>query len=235
MRQKTKLKKTRKRHFLSLFTTVKVLSVVVLGLLAIIVVTKPRFALADPHAMFYTDRGQEQVFYNVLAALNQADYVEAPPSPSLDPWTPVDNPSASYSEINLPNIDYNTRVGNYIASGIYYPRTDKRVASIQPDGTITVGPSDGSATALEPQERTYLPHIAVRQVTSDNGDAFLRESLQRRALAEQMRVELAGISCRILEGIYGPQSVKEVSGLTTSDGKSPCDIYLEGDKVVVVQ
>lgn len=31
---------------------------------------------ADPHAVFYTDRAQEQLFYNVLAALNQADYVE---------------------------------------------------------------------------------------------------------------------------------------------------------------
>ncbi len=35
-----------------------------------------RVAHADPHAVFYTDRGQEQLFYNVLAALNQSDYVE---------------------------------------------------------------------------------------------------------------------------------------------------------------
>ncbi len=34
-------------------------------------------AYADPHAVFYTDRAQEQLFYNVLAALNQADYVES--------------------------------------------------------------------------------------------------------------------------------------------------------------
>lgn len=33
-------------------------------------------AHADPHAVFYTDRAQEQVFFNTLAALNQADFVE---------------------------------------------------------------------------------------------------------------------------------------------------------------
>ncbi len=35
-------------------------------------------AHADPHAVFYTDRAQEQLFYNTLAALNQADFVEPP-------------------------------------------------------------------------------------------------------------------------------------------------------------
>lgn len=35
-------------------------------------------ASADPHAVFYTDRAQEQLFYNTLAALNQADFVEPP-------------------------------------------------------------------------------------------------------------------------------------------------------------
>ncbi len=36
----------------------------------------PRVARADPHAVFYTAIGQQQLFYNVLAALDQADYVE---------------------------------------------------------------------------------------------------------------------------------------------------------------
>lgn len=35
-----------------------------------------RTAKADPHAVFYTAIGQQQLFYNVLAALDQADYVE---------------------------------------------------------------------------------------------------------------------------------------------------------------
>jgi len=33
-------------------------------------------AWADPHAVFYTATAQAQLFFNVLAALNQADYVE---------------------------------------------------------------------------------------------------------------------------------------------------------------
>ncbi len=36
----------------------------------------PRAARADPHAVFYTAIAQQQLFYNVLAALDQADYVE---------------------------------------------------------------------------------------------------------------------------------------------------------------
>lgn len=36
----------------------------------------PKVAHADPHAMFYTAVGQRQLFFNVLSALDQADYVE---------------------------------------------------------------------------------------------------------------------------------------------------------------
>ncbi len=43
-------------------------------LLLIFGVIKP--AYADPHAMFYTSIGQQQLFFNTLAALDQADYVE---------------------------------------------------------------------------------------------------------------------------------------------------------------
>lgn len=35
-----------------------------------------RAAKADPHAVFYTAIGQQQLFFNVLAALDQADFVE---------------------------------------------------------------------------------------------------------------------------------------------------------------
>ena len=43
----------------------------VVGLLAL-----PQPAQADPHAVFYTAIGQRQLFFNTLAALDQADYVE---------------------------------------------------------------------------------------------------------------------------------------------------------------
>lgn len=53
------------------------------ALLAGGLLTLAKIAYADPHAVFYTDRGQEQLFFNVLAALNQADYVEEPSQPGL--------------------------------------------------------------------------------------------------------------------------------------------------------
>ena len=45
-------------------------------LVAVGVLLSPSTAHADPHAIFYTATGQRQLFFNVLAALDQADYVE---------------------------------------------------------------------------------------------------------------------------------------------------------------
>ncbi len=47
------------------------LSVALVAMLAM-----PKAVHADPHATFYTAIGQRQLFFNVLAALDQADYVE---------------------------------------------------------------------------------------------------------------------------------------------------------------
>jgi hypothetical protein len=41
-----------------------------------VVLGAARTAHADPHAIFYTAIGQQQLFFNTLAALDQADYVE---------------------------------------------------------------------------------------------------------------------------------------------------------------
>ena len=41
-----------------------------------VLLVKPQTAQADPHAVFYTAIGQRQFFFNTLAALDQADYVE---------------------------------------------------------------------------------------------------------------------------------------------------------------
>lgn len=198
---------------------------------ACLVVILPKVALADPHAMFYTDKGQQQVFYNILAALNQADYVEPPPQ-DINPYQPPTLPAPVPSPTSPPNIDYNTRIGNYLATGTYYPRTDQREAKINADGSVSVGPG-GSATPLEPQERTNLPRITVRQVTSDNGDAFLRETLQRRALAERMRVEFSGFTCRLLYGIYGPTAASGDSNNTNQNNEDPCKEFLRGDDLIM--
>ena len=48
----------------------------VLGLVALSMTADVRDAWADPHGIFYTAIGQQQLFFNVLAALDQADYVE---------------------------------------------------------------------------------------------------------------------------------------------------------------
>jgi hypothetical protein len=68
------------------FGKVRSIQVLVVGGLivaAVFGVSRPAFA--DPHAMFYTVSGQQQLFFNMLAALDQADYVEsatqAPGSP----------------------------------------------------------------------------------------------------------------------------------------------------------
>ncbi len=61
---------------------------------------RPKAALADPHAVFYTVKGQEQVFRNVLAALNQADYVEPPSTPA-----PPANPQPFTEFDQQPDID----------------------------------------------------------------------------------------------------------------------------------
>jgi len=54
-------------------------SLVVISLVLLAGTTK--VALADPHAVFYTAVGQQQLFFNVLAALDQADYVEPADGP----------------------------------------------------------------------------------------------------------------------------------------------------------
>lgn len=55
-----------------------VASVSTLVLLVFGVFVAPQPAQADPHGVFFTVVGQQQLFFNVLASLNQADYVETP-------------------------------------------------------------------------------------------------------------------------------------------------------------
>lgn len=61
---------------------------VVVGVSLLLFVVGSQTAYADPHAIFYTAIGQQQLFFNVLAALNQADYVE-PAEPTTG--TPAGN------------------------------------------------------------------------------------------------------------------------------------------------
>ncbi len=59
------------------FSSYFVGSRLIVVLLALLIVGgAAQTAYADPHAMFYTVTGQQQLFFNTLAALDQADYVE---------------------------------------------------------------------------------------------------------------------------------------------------------------
>jgi len=157
------------------------LATIVLGLSAF-----PKIAFADPHAVFYTDRAQEQLFFNVLAALNQADYVEPP---------------------DQPPIRSDARLGQFIRTGQYIPdfRESERTARRNPDGTIQVSPPLESSEALSVE----LPRIRVRQVTSDDGDVYFRERMERRARSEELRVMLGYIACRAAAHVLGPDSAEK--------------------------
>ncbi len=196
-------------------TWLLVLTGIVLALVLV-----PRPALADPHAVFYTDRGQAQIFYNVLAALNQADYVEPPYEKDL---VPQGHPLV---ETEPPTITADERLGDFLATGRYQagPAVERTVTR-ENDGSVVVTPPILDEFIGE-NERSNLPRLRVRQVTSDDGDVFFRERLQRRALAEQMRVELAQFNCRILHLLRGP---KDVGGCDPNTGEiSPVAEILGG-------
>lgn len=168
------------------------LGIFLLGFLAALgVFLNAKVVFADPHAIFFTDRGQEQLFYNVLAALNQADFVEPP---SGNEGTP---PIRSIEQI-----------GNYIETGnVPTPAPSPKLTPVYgADGTIIGFQRD---PALEPEEREPLPRIRVRQVTSDDGDVFYRESLQRRALVEAQRVEMSNLLCGLLLLYTGTDGAKD--------------------------
>src|SRR3989344_8087260 len=67
----------RRHNFLSFVSPQKLLLGLIAGgsFIALFSLSAPT-AHADPHAVFYTTIGQQQLFFNVLAALDQADYVE---------------------------------------------------------------------------------------------------------------------------------------------------------------
>ncbi len=150
-----------------------------------------RSAFADPHAMFYTNRGQEQVFYNVLAALNQADYVE-PPSQEV---------SQSAQATDPPKINADIAFGDMIAEG--------RESQQGEEEDVYEYTKQDAETPIEPEERDNLPRLRVRQVTSDNGDVFFREQVIQRAIWEEKVAFLSYINCTDATLIYGPRDAQE--------------------------
>lgn len=157
------------------------------GLTVIAGVLFARPAFADPHAVFYTDRGQEQVFYNVLAALNQADYVEEP---------------------GRPPVQLSREIGRYIRTGVLpAPRPSPFfVPQFDSAGRLT---GFQRSPPVEPSEAVELPRLRVRQVTPDDGDVYTREALARRALVEAQRVELSNLLCNLVRMYRGEEASRE--------------------------
>lgn len=165
---------------------------VVCGVVCIILLFPIRYAFADPHAVFYTDRGQEQVFFNVLAALNQADYVEPPDG-----------------HRGAPTIEDIKRMGEQIETG----------QRPTPMPSPSINPRTGQRSpALEPQEQEALPRIRVRMVTADDGDVYYREFLQQRATVEQQRKDLSTLICRFTELYWGKEHAKKCTDVLGERG-----------------
>lgn len=168
--------------------------VVAVIVLAIFPLARP--ALADPHAMFYTDRAQEQLFYNVLAALNQADYVEPP-----------------YGYQGAPPIKGLQREGETITTG--RPPSSQSTVNFERD-------SDGNLISrnppLEPDEQEDLPRIRARIVTADDGDVYYREQLRHRATMEAQRVDLTNLICMFRQLYWGTEKTQDQCVKETLEG-----------------
>ncbi len=100
-------------QFSSFISTIRSsLAILFLGGLILFVQSSP--AYADPHAVFYTAVGQQQLFFNTLSALDQADYVEPATS---GPGTP---PGTSREDL----LKERTQAG-------FGPEEDKKVAATE--------------------------------------------------------------------------------------------------------
>ncbi len=150
--------------------------------LTVIFATSVTPAHADPHAVFYTDRAQEQLFYNVLAALNQADYVE----PGI--------PGSPYSRAQLTNNRDLTAFNQSIVNGT-------------PDKNGQVNPVPyQSPNPVEAATHTNLPSVVTRNVTLEGNDlwtAYLYQQFARETDTRRQLSELARLYCEASLGRAG--------------------------------
>jgi hypothetical protein len=161
-------------HFFSSFR------IVLLALFSFVIISffaaNAPLALADPHAVFYTDRAQEQLFYNVLAALNQADYVE--PSFGQFPYT-RQNLVAQRAAAPVPS---------------------------QLAGQQTQLPFTQETNPTINATHTDLPSVVTRNITLEGNDVWTAYLVQNFALETSTRKsenELARVYCERGFGIVG--------------------------------
>ena len=149
---------------------------------AVIFTTPATPTHADPHAVFYTDRAQEQLFYNVLAALNQADYVE----PGI--------PGSPYSRAQLVTDRNNAATAQSIANGAPSPL---------PYST---------PNPVEQSTHTNLPSVVTRNITLEGNDLWTAYLYQQFALETDTRVALSELSRLYCENSLGRAGCSDQPG-----------------------
>jgi len=134
-------------------------------------------AYADPHAVFYTDRAQEQVFFNTLAALNQADFVE----PGL-----ADSTGRTREQL----------LGRRTGAALTAPApTVLPTANTQQTKLFA-----GEENPLVTSTHTDLPGILSRTITLEGNDlwtAYLVNQLALETKTRRSASELARLYCAI--------------------------------------
>jgi hypothetical protein len=136
-----------------------------------IALATPRPAQADPHAIFYTAVGQRQLFFNVLSALDQADYVEPADGFDFSRATTLERRSQVPFEIEVPVLDEN---GKPVEDEAGNPVTEKQ--------TVYFDPEQNPAVA---STKTDLSSVLTRNITLEGHD------LWTAYLAHQFAIEAA--------------------------------------------
>src|SRR3989344_121211 len=162
---------------------------------ALIIALHPSPALADPHAVFYTDRAQEQLFYNFLAALNQADYVE----PGI--------PGSPYSRVKLVEDRAQQALLQSSING-----------APSPIPYITPNP-------VENATRTNLPSVVTRNITLEGNDLWTAYLFQQFALETDVRRSLSKLSRIICTDALGQTGCNNQPGPSQNQSTAfPTDI-----------
>lgn len=159
----------------------------------------PRAAQADPHAMFLTVVGQQQLFFNVLAALNQADYVET--LQLRDQLLQKRQAAGFDKETNDPSVTQTeTDLANVLTRNITLEGYDQETAFIEREAAI-----ERSRRRNQQAVTQLLCQIAfgVEKCETENRDPVEVQQEKEQAVVTnpKLRSDLS-----FLGGVYGPVS-----------------------------
>lgn len=134
-----------------------------------------RVAHADPHALFYTAVGQQQLFFNMLAALDQADYVEPA----------IDNLGTPNADSRQELLDRRTSAGFSGEDNSQLNATKTELATILTRGVTLEGQDLWTAyvlhaQTLEAQRRNNVDHFLRMLCENGLGFANCEDSISER-------------------------------------------------------